>query len=143
MAQDLMMPVRRDIYLKQVAMSFATRLFIQWAVFLTMTILLMFTSVVKPTPEFLFISISYSLMGLIGSFGLVIWISSFGSTILNIYNFLLIIKIIFYVMIPFISAFNTQTLIPWWSPILGAFFVSIGLMLTENGYRRWMVADLK
>ena len=142
MAQDLIMPVRRDAYLKQVAMSFAASLFIQWVIFMTVTVLLMFTSATKPTPEFLFISVSYSLMGLICSFGVVIWISSFGSTVLNIYNFLIIIKVIFYVMIPFISTFNTLTLIPWWSPVLGAFLVSIGLILTEHGYRRWMDMDI-
>ena len=88
---------------------------------MTVTVLLMFTPVVKPTPELLFISISYSLMVQIGSFGLLIWISSFGSTVLNIYNFLIITKVIFYVMIPFIAAFNTMKLIPIWSPILGVF----------------------
>ncbi len=141
MAQDLMMPVRRDTYLKQVAMSFITHQLIWWGAFMTVTVLLIFTSVAKPAPEFLFISISYSLMAQIGSFGLVIWISSFGSTILNFFNFLIITKVFFYVMIPFISYFNKLTLIPWWSLLLGVFYAALGLELASCGYDRWMVKD--
>ena len=139
MAQDLMMPVRRDAYLKQVGMSFATSQFIQWGVFLTVTVLLMFTSDAKPTPEFLIISISYSVMIQIWLFGLAVWISSFSSTIMN---FLVFITVFFLVMFTFMSAFKPQMMIPWWPLILGALLACLGLLLTWWGYRRWLVADL-
>lgn len=138
MALDLMMPVRRDAYLKQVGMSFATSHFIQWGVYMTVTVLLMFTSVARPTPEFLIISISYSLMIQIGLFGLVIWIRSFRSTLMN---FLVLIAALILVMLTFMSAFKPQMMIPRWPLILGALLACLGLLLTWWGYRRWMVAD--
>ena len=138
MAQDIMMPVRRDAYLKQVGMSFATSQFIQWGVFMTVTVLLMFPSVAEPTPEFLIISISYSLMIQIGLFGLAIWTSSFRSTIMN---FLFFISAFFLVIFTFMSAFKPQMTVPWWPLILGAVLACLGLLLTWWGYRRWLAAD--
>ena len=139
MAQDLMMPVRRDAYLKQVGMSFATSQFIQWGAFLFVTVLLMFPSAAKPTPEFLIISISYSLMIQIGLFGLAIWISSLRSTIMNF-----LFPIVTFLSVMFImamSGFNAQMTVPWWSLIMGALFACLGLLLAWRGYRLWMVAD--
>ncbi len=138
MAQDLMMPVRRDAYLKQVGMSFATSQFIQWGVYMTVTVLLMFTSVAKTIPEFLIISISYSVMIHVGLFGLAIWTSSFRSTLMN---FLFLISAFFLVIFTFMSAFKPQMTVPRWPLVLGALLVCLGLLLTWWGYRRWLVAD--
>ena len=134
------MPVRRNAYLKQVGMSFAANQFIQWGAFITVTILLMFLSDAKPTPEFIIISISYSLMMQIWFFGLAIWVSSIGSTAMNFLYFFAAYFMLMVIMI--ISGFNAQITVPWSSLIVAASFAVLGLLLTWWGYRRWMVADL-
>jgi hypothetical protein len=134
MAQDLMMPVRRDAYLKQVGMSFAVSQFILWGVFFI--VLWIFTPVAKPTPEFLIISISYSLMIQIWLFGLGVWISSLRSIPMNFLFFIAVIAS----SIP-ITHFDVQMMTPWWPLLLGDLLVCLGLFFTYLGYRRWMVAD--
>ncbi len=148
MARDLMMPVKRDAYLKQVGISFAASLFVQWGVFLVVTVLLMFTSAEKPTPEFVIVSVFYSAMSQIWGCGLFIWLSSFSFAIMSIMNYLIIIKAIFLVMISFVSTGNPQEIISGWALIIGwcylgleALFVYLGVMLAAKGYDRWMVAD--
>jgi hypothetical protein len=137
MAQQLMMPVSRDAYLKQVGMCFATRQLAQWGVIMDVTVLWMLASVAKPTPEFLIISISYSAIMQIWLFGLSFWISSFNSTIMNFVVFNL--GIVLLMAIPVSSA---QITFPW-SHILAALLACLGLLLTWWGYRRWLVADLE
>ena len=73
-------------------------------------------------------------------FGMVIWISSFRSTIMN---FLVVIAAFFLVMFTFMSAFKPQMMIPRWLLILGVLLAFLGLFLTWWGYRRWMVADFE
>lgn len=138
-----MMPVRRDAYLKQLGMSFAFSHFILWGVFLIVSVLWMFTESAKPTPEFLIISISYSLMIQIWLFGLAIWTFSFRTISMTTYLIILIAAILSASPINFMT-FEAQTMIrrlPF-ILLLGCLLETIGLLLTWWGYRRWLVADI-
>ena len=140
LSHDLMMPVSRDAYLKQVGMFIASRLFVIWGVYTAVTVLFsMFVLTLKPTLESLIYSISYSLMIQIWLFGLAIWNSSIRSTSISIVTFIAAILLAFPVFI-----FDSQVLISWWPLVIlfGGQLAVIGLLLAWWGYRRWLVADL-
>ena len=142
MARDLMMPVIRDAYLKQLGMSFATSHFILWGGFLTVSVLWIFTESTKPGPELLIFLISYSLMIQIWLFGLATWILSFRS--INVTIPIMFITAILSAMPINLIPFNAQTMIQWRHFImpLGCLLATTGLLLTWWGYRRWLVADI-
>jgi hypothetical protein len=141
MAQDLMMPVIRDAYLKQLVMSFATSQFILWGVFLTVSVLWIFSDPTELTPELLIFLISYSLMIQIWLFGLAIWVLSFRSD--NITILIMLIAAMLSAMPINIMTFEAQRMIQWRSLImpLGCLLEATGLLLTWWGYRRWRIAD--
>lgn len=139
LSRDLMMPVRRDAYLKQVGMLVAYRQFTMWGVIIAVSIVWMFTKTAKPSPEFLIYSISYSVIMQIWLFGLAVWILSFRSFIMTF----LIMNIGVVLSAMPIMAFERQMMIPWRPLIMlfGGLLAVIGLLLTWWGYRRWFVAD--
>ena len=142
MAQDLMMPVIRDAYLKQVGISFATSHFILWGGFLTVSVLWIFTEYTKPSPELLIFFISYSLMIQIWLFGFAIWVLSFRS--INVTILIMFIAAILSAMPISVMPFTAQAMIQWRHFImpLGCLLGAIGLLLAWWGYRRWVVVDL-
>jgi hypothetical protein len=142
MAQDLMMPVIRDAYLKQVGISFATSHFILWGGFLTVSVLWIFTESTKPSPELLIFFISYSLMIQIWLFGFAIWVLSFRS--INVTILIMFIAAILSAMPISVMPFTAQAMIQWRHFImpLGCLLGAIGLLLAWWGYRRWVVVDL-
>jgi hypothetical protein len=137
LSRELMMPVRRDSYLKQVGMLFANILFTSWGVMIAVSIVDISTKAAKPGLEFLIYSVSYSLMIQIWLFGLAIWIISFRSSIMPF----IIMFIAFIFSVRNIPALEGQVMFPWSSFILGALLACLGLLLTWRGYRRWLVAD--
>ena len=141
LSRDLMMPVRRDAYLKQVGMLVAYSQLTMWGVIIAISIVWIFTKTAKPSPEFLIYSISYSVMMQIWLFGLAVWILSFRSFIMT---FLIMNIAVVFSAMP-IMAFEAQMMNPWRPLILllGGLLTVIGLLLTWWGYRRWIVADLK
>lgn len=141
MAQDFMMPVRRDSYLKELGISLALRQFFAWAVIIAVSVVWMFSTATKPNPEYLIYSIPYSVMMQIWLFGLAVWIISCRSFIKS--KFIIIIAAIFSMTMRNMQAFDAQRMFPWWSLILGALLACLGLLLTWWGYRRWLVADLE
>jgi len=137
LSNELMMPVRRDAYLKQVGMLFANIQFTSWGVMIAVFIVDISTKAVKPGPELLIYSIVYSVMIQILSFGLAVWILSFRSYIMPF----IILFIAFFFSLRNMSALEGQVMFPWGSLILGALLACLGLLLTWWGYRRWLVAD--
>ena len=134
---DLMMPVRRDAYLKQVGMSLLSSHFILWGVFLVVSVLWTFIDPVKPAPEFLIFLIFYSLIIQIWLFGLAVCIISFrsGSITILIMAFVSTLS----AMPINMMAFKAQRI-----PIIlmsGGLLAVIGLLLTWWSYRRWLAAD--
>jgi hypothetical protein len=138
LSHELMMPVRRDAYLKQVGMLFANIQFTWWGMMIAVSIVDISTKAVKPGPELLIYSFFYSLMIQVLLFGLAIWIFSFRS--INIVT-PLIMLIAFIFSVRNIPDLERQVMFPWWSLILGALLACLGLLLTWWGYRRWLVAD--
>ena len=136
MAQDLMMPVRRDSYLKELGSSIAFSQFTAWALAVAVSIAWVFIAAVKSNPEFYIYSITYSVMIQIWLFGLAVWIFSSRITPLIL---------LFATVIPvqFMSALEVQMPIPRWPLILGVILACLGLLLTWRGYRRWLVADFE
>ena len=137
LSHELMMPVRRDAYLKQVGMLFASIQFTSWGVMIAVFIVDISTKALKPGPELLIYSIVYSVMIQILSFGLAVWILSFRSYIMPF----VILFIAFFFSLRNMSALEGQVMFPWGSLILGALLACLGLLLTWWGYRRWLVVD--
>jgi hypothetical protein len=141
LSHDLIMPVRRGAYLKQVGMLVAYCQFTMWGVMMAVSIVWMFTQAVKPTPEILIYSVSYSLMIQIWLFGLAVLVLSLRSITLT---FLIMnIAAIFSAFPINFMTFEAQTMFQWRHLImpLGCLLEAIGLLLTWWGYRRWLVAD--
>lgn len=138
-AQDLMMPVRRDSYLKELGMSFASSQFIVWAVIMAVSITWMCTATEKTSPDSLAYATTYSIMMQIWMFGLAAWILSFRSVYLT---FIIMNIAVIFTATP-ILAFEEKILMQWRSFILlfGGLLAAVGLLLTWWGYRRWLVAD--
>ncbi len=136
MAQDIMMPVSRDSYLKELGISFAFIQFIAWTLAIAVSIVWIFIVSAKPNPEFFIYSITYSFMMQIWMFGLAIWIYS--SRITPLY---LILIIITWLSVEYMKALDVQMVVPWKPLILGVLLALLGLLLTWRGYRRWMVKD--
>jgi hypothetical protein len=138
-SRELMLPVRRDAYLKQVGMLCAYRLFIFWGVMIIVSTVFLFIKTEKPDHEFIIYSISCSLMMQIWFFGLAVWLSSFRSSIIS--SLIVFIALIF----SFISihALEGKIMISWQQFVMpmGCFLEAIGLLLAWWGYRRWLASD--
>lgn len=134
-ANDLMMPVRRDSYLKELGISIAFSQFIAWVLSIAASIVWISIAAEKPNPGFYIYSITFSLMIQIWGFGVFVWLCSSRKTIL-----IFLIAVI--TPIYFMSAFNVQIMInPRWPLIPGAIFACLGLLLTWRGYRSLLVAE--
>lgn len=138
---DLMMPVRRDAYLKQLGCSFAIIQFMIWGVMIAVSVLWMFSTAGKPVSGLLIYATAYSVMIQIWLFGLAIWTLSFRSFIMA--YVIINMAIIFTGLATPLLAFDVQMLIQWRPLIMlfGVLLAGIGLLLTWRGYRRWLVAD--
>lgn len=138
-SRELMMPVRRDAYLKQTGMLFASRQFTGWWVIIALSVVWMFTRTAKPDPEFLIYSVSYSLMMQIWFFGLTVWLSSFRSSIMS---FMIGIIAVIFAGIN-ITALEGKIMIQWRHLIMpfGCLLEILGLLLAWWGYRRWLARD--
>jgi hypothetical protein len=138
-AQDLMMPVRRDSYLKELGISIAFTQFIAWAMAIAASIVWIFIAAAKPNPDFFIYSITYSLMIQIWGFGVFVWVCSSRIT-LGLLIFFIAAVLPLYFMLPFNA--NAQIMIiPRWPLIPGAILACLGLLLTWRGYRSLLVAD--
>jgi hypothetical protein len=137
-SHDLMMPVRRDAYLKQLGMSAAISQFIMWGAFIAAFIIWMFTASAKPSPELLAYVIVYSALIQIWMFGLAVWLLSFRSIVPTI----MVASIALIPTLAPLAALDAQ--LPLWRPLIplfGGLLAGIGLLLTRESYRRWLVAD--
>lgn len=139
LSRELMMPVRRDAYLRQTGMLLACRQFIWWGVLIAVSIAWMFTKAVNPAPEFLIYSVSYSLMTQIWFFGLTVFFSSFRSSVMSLT--IMLIALIFSAMN--VTALGGQVMILWrpFIMIFGGQLAVTGLLLAWWGYSRWLAAD--
>ena len=136
MAYDLMMPVKRDSYLKELGCSLALNLFFMWAVMISVSVAWMFTVDPKPNPEFLIYAVPYSAMIQIWFFGLAVWVHSFR---LNIMTFL---TIIIAAVLSMMSCSALGKVMLMWLPIFpGAPLMCLGLLFVRLGYCRWLVAE--
>jgi hypothetical protein len=138
-SHELMMPVRRAAYLKQLGMSAAIDQIIMWGAFMAVFIVWMFTVAAKPDPELLAYMIAYSAWVQIWVFGLAVWLLSFRSNILTV----MIISIAIIPTLVPLAALDAQLPLQWRPLILlfGGLLAGIGLMLTRSAYCRWMIAD--
>ncbi len=137
---DIMMPVRREIYLKQLGGYLAIRHVTIWGVMMAVSIFWMLIAAVKPSPGFLAYGIIYSIAIQIWMFGVTVWIFSFRKIIMTI----LIMYIAILPTATLILTFDAQIMIQR-RPLITLFvccLAAIGLLLTWRGYRRWLVADL-
>jgi hypothetical protein len=136
---ELMMPVRRDCYLKQRGMAVAFSQFIMWGASMISIILWIFISNKELHFELLAYLIAYSALIQPWMFGLAVWLTSFRSVALTI----MIASIALSPTLAPIAALDAQLPVQWRPLILliGSIFACLGLMLAWRAYRRWLVAD--
>jgi len=140
LSHELMMPVRRDAYLKQLGINAAVIQLVIWGASIASIILVMFTSTRELHPELLAYAITLSALAQIWIFGLAVWLFHFRSIVL--------IVVVFSIALILTSAplaVLTSPLTPTqWRPLLllvGGLFACFGLLLTWRSYRRWMITD--
>ena len=140
LSRDLLMPVRRDAFLRQLGTAAAIGQFQVWTAVVIANILLMLTVTQEPHPLLLAHAIAFSALSQIWMFGLTVWIMRYRSLVLNVVGMMFAL---YSTMMPMIVLDGPP--LKEWQPILlpiGAILAIFGLLLTWSAYRRWLVADL-
>jgi hypothetical protein len=139
-SHELMMPVSRDAYLKQLGMSAAVNQLFLWGAAIASIILWMFTAAGEPHPELLVYVIAFSALVQIWIFGLAVRLLRFQSI-----GLIILVSVIALIstMIPLVALEAAPSPIQWrpFLLIIGGLFACLGLLLTWRAYRRWSVAD--
>jgi hypothetical protein len=140
LSRDLVMPVKRDAYLKQLGMAAAESYLVDWGTCMAVLILLTFTAAVKLPSELLAYTIAFSALAQIWFFGLEVWLLSFRSIVLTSVTLIFAVVLTTAPLVVLIAPFSPTK----WrllALLMGGLLACFGLLLTWQAYRRWLVTD--
>ncbi len=136
LAYELLLPVGRRAYIRQLFAVFAIFCFQLWCALYAGLILWWFLFAPQ-APSLVVVANVFilSLLAQIGLFGMVIWLAKYRAE-------LLMVGLVF-VLIPLIGS-GDAWLASWYSSnlLVAGLFAGFGLLATHNAYRRWLITDI-
>jgi hypothetical protein len=140
LSRDLLMPVKRDAYLRQLGMATVESYLVDRGACMAVLILLTFTTAVKLPPELLAYIIAFYALSQIWFFGLEVWLLSFRSTGLA---YVILSFAVFPTIAPLVVLLAPFTPTKWrlLALLMGGLLACFGMLLTWRAYRRWLVTD--
>ena len=140
LSHELMLPVERDAYLKQLGMAAVESQLVEWGTSMAALFLVIFTTALELRVELLAYTIAYSALAQIWFFGVGVWLHRFRSIVLPwiigpLFTFIPASTPLIALHAPFLSR---------WRPLIlpiGVLLACLGMLFAWRAYRYWLITD--
>ena len=139
---ELLMPVDRKTYVRQLGIASALRLLQLWGSMCIVCVLFWLLTIPKPLPAAMLASVvALSAVFQIAAFAIAFWIARYRSYVLNVFSIMFLVMAVHIFCIGFFRfprpSDQMSIEIAW--PV--GVMTLLGLLITYDAYRRWLKAD--